>query len=133
VLHGARDESFVQQKMAEAHLFILPSITAANGDQEGTPVSLMEAQAAGLPVISTLHSGIPEVVLDGETGFLIPERDVELLSEKIMQLIEEPSLWGKMGHEGRKHMEQHYDIKKLNRQLEDLYFSLTEKKLTYEQ
>jgi colanic acid/amylovoran biosynthesis glycosyltransferase len=133
VLHGAKDENFIQEKMAEAHLFVLPSVTAANSDQEGTPVSLMEAQAAGLPVISTLHSGIPEVVKDGETGYLIPEREVDTLATKIIALIDHRSLWGKMGRKGRQHMERNYDIKKLNQQLEDLYFALTENKHAYEQ
>ena len=76
VFHGAKDSRFVRERITEAHFFLLPSVTAADGDQEGTPVSLMEAQAAGLPVLSTTHSGIPEVVLDGASGFLVSERDV---------------------------------------------------------
>jgi len=62
----------------EAHIFILHSVTARNGDMEGTPVVLMEAQASGLPVISTYHSGIPEVVIDKHSGFLVPEKMLKL-------------------------------------------------------
>ncbi|OQX53652.1 MAG: colanic acid biosynthesis glycosyltransferase WcaL, partial [Candidatus Cloacimonas sp. 4484_209] len=72
------------------HIFILPSMTARNGDQEGIPVVLMEAQATGLPVISTFHSGIPEGVLDGKSGFLVPEKDVDALADRLEYLIEHP-------------------------------------------
>ncbi len=71
----------------EADIFILPSVTSTAGDTEGVPVVLMEAQASGCPVISTFHSGIPEVVIDGESGFLVPERDIETLSEKLEYLL----------------------------------------------
>jgi colanic acid/amylovoran biosynthesis glycosyltransferase len=121
VLHGARDSLFVQERMAAAHLFILPSVTAADGDQEGTPVSLMEAQASGLPVLSTRHSGIPEVVLDGVSGFLLPERDVEGLAQKLVYLIEHPEVCRAMGARGRQHVESQFDIRKLNEELTAIY------------
>ena len=124
--HGAKDNSFVQQQMAEAHVFLLPSVTAANGDQEGTPVSLMEAQASGLPVLSTRHSGIPEVVLDGESGFLVAERDVSGLTEKLFYLIEHPEVCRSMGLRGRQHVEDEFDVRKLNRDLAALYEKIVE-------
>ncbi len=120
-LHGAKDAQSIQQFMAEAHIFTLPSVTAANGDQEGTPVSLMEAQSAGLPVLSTLHSGIPEVVRQNETGFLLPERDVAGLAEKLIFLIENPDTCASMGRRGRQHVEAEFDLRKLNRDLAGLY------------
>src|SRR5207248_73103 len=120
-LHGAKDSEFVRQRMAAAHAFVLPSVTAEDGDQEGTPVSLMEAQASGLPVLSTRHSGIPEVVRDGETGFLLPERDVAALAEKTLFLIEHPEICLRMGARGREHVEAQFDIRKLNRDLAGLY------------
>jgi colanic acid/amylovoran biosynthesis glycosyltransferase len=120
-LHGAKNNQFIQQQMAEAHIFMLSSVTAANGDQEGTPVSIMEAQASGLPVLSTFHSGIPEVVIDGESGFLLPERDVAALAEKLGFLIEHPEVCRKMGARGRRHVEAEYDLRKLNRDLVDIY------------
>jgi colanic acid/amylovoran biosynthesis glycosyltransferase len=120
-LHGSRDSVFVQERMAEAHLFMLTSVTAADGDQEGTPVSLMEAHASGLPVLSTRHSGIPEVVLDGASGFLLQERDVQGLAEKTHYLIEHPEICRAMGARGRQHVEDQFDIRKLNRDLAALY------------
>ena len=121
VFHGATDSQFVQQRMAEAHLFLLPSVTAADGDQEGTPVSLMEAQSAGLPVVSTVHSGIPEVVMNGATGFLVPERDVAGLVERLRYLVEHPEVCRIMGRRGRQHVEEQFELRKLNRDLVDLY------------
>jgi len=124
-LYGAQDAGFVRQKIAEAHLFVLTSVTAENGDQEGTPVSLMEAQAAGLPVISTFHSGIPEVVIDGHSGFLLRERDALALAERLIYLIENPEICLKMGQQGRKHVEDKFDIRKLNQELVSLYKTLS--------
>ena len=106
----------------------LPSITASNGDQEGIPVVLMEAQATGLPIISTYHTGIPEVVIDGKSGFLVHEKDVDALAEKLEYLIKHPEIWPEMGRYGRKHVEEKYDIKKLNQQLVKIYQNLIEEK-----
>ena len=120
-LLGSRDASYVQQLMSKAHLFILASQTSLNGDQEGTPVSLMEASASGLPVISSLHSGIPEIIKDSFSGFLVPEGDVDALAERIIYLIDHPDIWPEMGLHGRIHIEQHYDINMLNNHLVDIY------------
>ncbi len=120
-LHGARAGSEVRRLMEMAHVFVLCSVTAADGDQEGTPVSLMEAQASGLPVLSTLHSGIPEVVADGCSGFLLPERDVDGAADRLTHLAEHPEAWPELGRRGRRHMEEHYEIQKANRELADLY------------
>ena len=111
----------------ESHIFILPSVTASDGDQEGIPVVLMEAQAMGLPVISTYHSGIPEVVIDGKSGFLVPEKDVDALAEKMEFLVEHPELWSEMGWYGREFVEKHYDIRKLNKRLVEIYLNLIRK------
>ncbi len=108
----------------EAHIFVLPSVTSDNGDQEGTPVVLMEAQATGLPVISTYHSGIPEIVIDGKSGFLVPEKDVNALTEKLDYLIEHPEIRDEMGKAGRKYIEEKFDIKNLNQKLVKIYESL---------
>jgi colanic acid/amylovoran biosynthesis glycosyltransferase len=70
-----------------------------------------------LPVISTFHSGIPEVVLDGESGFLVPERDVDALTKKLEYLVVHPEIWPEMGRAGRKCIELRYDVRKLNQQL----------------
>jgi len=108
----------------KSHIFLLPSVTAADGDQEGVPVVLMEAQATGLPVISTKHAGIPEVVEDGKTGYLVGEKDTDALAEKLGYLIEHPEQWPKMGEAGRKLVEEKYDSNKLNKELAGIYIRL---------
>jgi colanic acid/amylovoran biosynthesis glycosyltransferase len=121
---GAVEQNEVLKLYQQAHIFILPSITAIDGDQEGIPIVLMEAQATGLPIISTYHTGIPEVVFEGKSGFLVPEKDVNALTEKLEYLIEHPELWPKMGKYGRKYVEEKYDIKKLNQRLVKIYNAL---------
>lgn len=123
-LLGWMTHSEVQNLMEQAHIFVLPSVTSHSGDQEGIPVVLMEAQAIGLPVISTQHSGIPELVVDGKSGFLMPERDVEALAEKLQYLIEHLEVWPEMGRYGRDFVEKHYDINKLNKRLVKIYQDL---------
>ena len=106
---------------AECDLFLLPSVKAANGDEEGTPTVLCEAQASYLPVVSTHHSGIPEVVLDGRSGLLVPERDAGALAEQMELLIRDPARRMEMGKRGRALIEEQYDVRKLNRRLVELY------------
>jgi len=110
--------------MQNSDILLAPSVTTEEGDQEGIPVVLMEAQATGLPVISTYHTGIPEVVLDGKSGFLVPERDVDALAEKLEYLIEHPEIWPDMGRTERKFIEERYDINKLNKRLVEIYRAL---------
>ena len=125
---GAVEQNEILKLYQQAHIFVLSSVTASDGNKEGIPVVLMEAQATGLPVISTIHSGIPEVVLDGKSGFLVPERDVNALAERLNYLIEHPELWPEMGFAGRKFVEEKYDIKKLTQQLVEIYQNLTKGK-----
>jgi colanic acid/amylovoran biosynthesis glycosyltransferase len=105
----------------KSDIFILPSVTAANGDQEGIPVVLMEAQAFGLPVVSTRHSGIPEVVLDGESGFIVPERDVDSLVLKVEYLLQNPDSCEKFGQIGRKIIEEDFNSFILNERLISIF------------
>ena len=123
-LLGWCDQDEVRKLFYKSHIFILSSVTAENGDQEGQGLVLQEAQAVGMPVISTLHNGIPEGVQNGKSGFLVPERDVDALAEKLEYLILHPEVWPKMGRAGRKYVEEHYDIKKLNQRLVKIYEDL---------
>lgn len=118
---GSMPADQVRRIYTEAHVFILPSITAADGDMEGQGLVLQEAQATGLPVISTLHNGIPEGILDGKSGFLVPEKDSELLAEKTIYTLSHPEIWLEMGRAGRTFVEANYDMTLLNQQLEQIY------------
>jgi len=114
----------IRDYMSRCDIFVLPSVTASNGDQEGIPVSLMEAMATGMPVVSTWHSGIPELVVDGKSGFLTNERDDVALADAVGRLVEEPGVVASMGEAGRRVIEEHYNIDRLNDQLEGIYESL---------
>jgi colanic acid/amylovoran biosynthesis glycosyltransferase len=115
------DGDGVRQALATAGLFLLPSVTAADGDKEGIPVVLMEAMACGLPVVSTFHSGIPELVDDRLTGFLVPERDVNSLAECLTKLLSDAQLAQQMGAAGRLKIRQEFDITMLNDRLVELF------------
>lgn len=104
------------------HLFLSPSVTGEDGDSEGgSPVSITEAQATGMPVISTFHADIPEVVLDGKSGLLSPERDIGVLAANLEYLVTHPVLWEEMGRCGRQHVEKDYNVKVQVRKLEEIY------------
>jgi len=118
---GAVEQNEVLKLYQQAHIFVLPSVTASNGDREGQALVIQEAQAMGLPIVSTLHNGIPEGVVDGKSGYLVPEKNVDSLAERLEYLIEHPEIWPEMGRAGRKFVEEKYDIRNLNQQLEKIY------------
>jgi colanic acid/amylovoran biosynthesis glycosyltransferase len=120
-LSGARDTNYVRRRMQDSDLFMLASVTAADGDTEGAPVSLLEAQACGMPVISTLHAGIPEIVDDNVAGLLVPERDTSALRDALAYLLDNDGLWSAMGSSGRAFVERQHDLELLNNRLVDLY------------
>jgi len=91
--------------------FIQHSITAENGDQEGTPVAVMEANAAGIPVISTYHAGIPDVIIHDQTGLLSEEKDVEDMAQNIIKIIENKDLAIQMGKRGRQRIEENFNMR----------------------
>ncbi|MFA6823644.1 MAG: glycosyltransferase, partial [Geobacter sp.] len=97
-------------EMEQADIIVLPSVTADNGDQEGLPVTLVTAQALGLPVISTFHAGIPELVIDGVTGFLSIERDVQQIAQHMERLTNDPGLRQSFGAKGRERVQDEFDI-----------------------
>lgn len=114
-----------QRALLEHHLFLSPSCTGGDGDTEGgAPVSLIEAQATGMPVVSTRHCDIPEVVVDGTTGLLSPERDVDSLAANLERMVAEPTRWESMGRAARAHIEEHYNVRTQVARLEERYDSL---------
>jgi colanic acid/amylovoran biosynthesis glycosyltransferase len=114
--------------MAEAyrhHVFLSPSVTASDGDTEGgAPVVIIEMAATGMPVVSTRHCDIPQVILDGRTGWLADERDVAGLVCHLQWLIEHPQQWKKRTDLGRKHIEANFDVRKQAKLLGDIYQNL---------
>ncbi len=100
-LHGALPHDACRALMRRAAIFAQHSVTAANGDTEGAPVAVAEAMASALPVVATRHSGIPEQVMDGETGILVAEGDVAGMGAALSRLLDDPALAARMGEAGR--------------------------------
>ncbi len=102
----------VKEEMLKARAYIQHSIQASDGDCEGTPVSVMEAQSIGLPVISTRHAGIVDVVDHDDTGFLVDEKDVNGMADYMIKVIEDRELSSRMGYSGRQKIKNNYSMKK---------------------
>lgn len=110
------------EELYKHHIFLSPSLSASDGDTEGgVPVSIIEASASGMPVVSTLHCDIPEVILNGESGYLVPERDVDGLVQALELLVLNPQSWRKIGKKGREHTEECYDVRRQIKRLEGIY------------
>lgn len=120
---GWQNQEQITALMSERDLLLAPSVTDAAGDQEGIPVTIMEAMASGMPVVSTWHSGIPELVEHGAAGFLTPERDVAALTEAIERIVID-NRFAAMGRAGRRRVEMEYDVSRWDEALERHYRSL---------
>jgi glycosyltransferase involved in cell wall biosynthesis len=100
-LCGALPHQAVIDKYKQATLFALPCVVQADGERDGIPNVILEALAMELPVVSTRHSGIPEVIEDGENGLLVPPEEVVPLANALMRLLDDPDLCMKLGSKGR--------------------------------
>jgi colanic acid/amylovoran biosynthesis glycosyltransferase len=121
---GTQPSSVVLHWMARATIFCVPSVVAASGDAEGFGIVFIEAQAMGLPVVSTLSGGIPEAVKHGETGLLVRERDPQALAGAILQLLQDEQLWHRYSVAGRRHVLEHFNLTQQTRRLEDVFAQL---------
>lgn len=92
--------------------FVQHSVVATNGDSEGTPVAILEAQAAGMPVVATYHAGIPDVVINEVTGLLVQEKAIEEMASAMMRLLANSSLAVTMGENGRKRILENFTMEK---------------------
>lgn len=101
-----------QDLLKNSIAFIQHSKIATSGDSEGTPVAILEASAAGLPIVSTLHAGIPNVVLNNTTGFLVTENDVQAMAEKMITLLTDKALAKKMGAAGKAYVSVNFTLEK---------------------
>lgn len=111
----------VQELMQSHHVYTQHSRRTSSGAEEGLGVVFIEAQASGLPVIATRSGGIPDVVIDGETGYLVPEGDTEAMADRIVHLARHPEMWEEMGQAGRKHVAENFDLKKQVEELIHIY------------
>jgi len=124
-LLGPQPHSVFVDEAMKADIFMQPSIVARDGTTEGgAPTVLIEAQCMGLPVISSFHADIPEIVRNGESGRLVPENDIDSLSEALCNLLEQPQSWREMGRRGREHAIQQHSPCAVARQMEEVYASV---------
>ncbi|MBU0579576.1 MAG: glycosyltransferase [Candidatus Margulisbacteria bacterium] len=123
---GALNHSEYLTEIEKCNVFISPSVTAKNGDQEGLPTVLIESAAIGRPLIATNYSGIPEIVHHKQNGLLVKEQDIAGLSAAIDYLAENKKLWSRYAEYGRKLVEKNFDLIKQTEKLEEYYQKLIE-------
>lgn len=107
---GAVPSTEVPKLLHDAHVYVQHCRTAPNGDMEGLGLSFVEAAATGLPIVSTLHNGIPDAVLHGRSGLLSPEGDEEAMARNLAAVAADPGLWSEMGRQGRLHVESEFSL-----------------------
>jgi colanic acid/amylovoran biosynthesis glycosyltransferase len=118
---GMQPPPVIREMLKRSRLFSLPSVTTSDGHVEGLGIALIEAQAMGVPVVSTLHAGIPDGVADRVTGILVPERNSESLAAAILQLLEDKDLWQRYHLATQEHVDRQFDLRKQTALLEDIY------------
>lgn len=126
-LKGALPHARVQKELSKCHLFVIACKTAKDGNQEGIPNVLMEAMATGRPVISTYHAGIPELVENKKTGYLVPQRAPSKLASMLKHVLANRDDWPEITRGARKKVEKNHDISRQRARLEELYLSIVEK------
>lgn len=107
---GAIPHAQILPLFSAACCFALHSVTPSYGDAEGTPVSIIEAGAAALPVVATRHAGIPDVVIENQTGFLVDELDVNGMADRMLKLVQSSSLAREMGDNARAHVRKNFSL-----------------------
>ncbi|MGC2401604.1 MAG: glycosyltransferase [Acidobacteriaceae bacterium] len=125
---GTQPAGVVRDWMARSAIFCVPSLVAASGDAEGFGMVFIEAQAMGLPVVSTLSGGIPEAVRNGETGLLVKEGDAPALTQAILRLIEDGELRHQFSIAGRKRVVSHFNLVQQTNRLENLFDQLVSRR-----
>lgn len=123
-LSGWCEQIEITRLLQGSHILLAPSVTATDGDQEGIPNVLKEAMAMGTLVISTWHSGIPELIEDGITGYLVPERDVVALADRLIHVCDHPESLPVMGQRAKEKIGAEFDSERINDTLEQIYFEV---------
>lgn len=118
---GPLSEGEIIRRMARATAFVIPCIVDAKGDSDNLPTVIMEAMAAGLPVISTPVAGVPEMVVDGETGRIVPEHDARAVAEALQEFLRDPEAARRMGAAGRARCREMFAVDVTSRALEQVW------------
>ena len=127
---GIQPHDQVIKELSICDFLLQPSVTAKNGDTEGgAPTIILEAQACGVPIVSTYHADIPYITIQGESALLSEERDVDGLCANMRYFLSNPNIWEKMGKKGREHVEKNHSIKNQIFNLENVYTECITEKL----
>jgi colanic acid/amylovoran biosynthesis glycosyltransferase len=121
---GICDSTQIKELFTKSIAYAQHSIVAENGDSEGTPVAILEAQAAALPVIATYHAGIPEVVIHNKTGLLVQEYDIDGMGQNMIRILKENVLAQKLGQAGRERIKECFTMKNHLKRIEDCINSI---------
>ena len=124
VFMGPRDSDTVRALLRQVKVFALPSIVDDEGHMDGLPIALLEAAACGLPMVSTAVAGIPDIVIDGVTGIVVPERDPQALAEAIERLLADDGLCRRMGQAARRLVEEEFSREVSGRQMLEAFASV---------
>jgi glucosyltransferase len=122
---GSLASQRVREELLTARVLCSPSVTAENGDAEGLPIVILEAQACGVPVVTSARGGAGEAIVDGSSGYVFEERDVESLSQRLLHLLLDDEVATSMGRAGRRNMEEKFDLRRCTGLLEGLYDTLS--------
>lgn len=123
-LPGFLSSEKLRETYYDSHIFLHPSETGSDGNQEGIPNSMLEAMATGLPVFATDHGGIPEAIRSGETGILVPERDNAALSHALLESVKDPELLARVARNGAEAVARKFDQQEQIRRLEEIYLGM---------
>jgi glycosyltransferase involved in cell wall biosynthesis len=118
---GARSSSEVRRELRRAAVFCVPSVTARTGDSEGLPIVVLEAMAMGVPVVASRHAGIPEAVIDGETGLLTEEGRSAQIAAAICSFLEDEALAQRCARAAERRVRERFDLERQTRKLEEIY------------
>ena len=118
---GVLPSQEVSERLRRSAILLAPSVTGHDGNREGSPMVVKEASASEVVPVSTFHAGIPEVVEDGATGFLVDEKDVDGLADRLARLLNDPALRARMGRAARAKMQREFDNQTQVAELEALY------------
>jgi len=121
---GAQPPDKVLDWMRRTRILCLPSVTASDGDAEGLPIVILEAQGCGVPVITSARGGADEGIEHGVTGFAHAEKDVDTIARGVLDLLQDDPLWSRMARAARNRMVENFDIRCCTRSLEDLFDQL---------
>ena len=127
-VHGWKSEGYVFDMMSKADILPVPSVSGMSGDQEATPLVIQESLAIGTPVIASDQGGISELIKDGKTGFLVPEKNISAFIDKINYIISHPNEVHEIRIKGRATVEEKFNLEAQNDRIVHIYNQLLAQK-----